>query len=600
MHCSFAALAEDNKGESSKQSKNTNSTLSIEQEAIANDPELRAFKDELARTESKLTLGGQPPPYYTAYQARELTRFNIYGSFGALDRVDDSRQKFINVDVRIGDRKFDSDNGSNFTPIAVSLDDNYDALRHSLWLSTDAAYKRAIEGLESKKAALQQKKVLDLPESLAPAKALVSIEPKSSLLIDKAKWMNNVRDISAVFKKYPAVVNSEVSLLTSNQNRWFINSEGSLNREGDSGAVIGITASGLAKDGMDVADFEMFGSNEPGLLPAPEFLKTIANGLAERINALTRAPIIEDYRGPVLFEKQAAAEFFAQTLTPSLINPRPSRLSNPFASSGLKEKIGRRILPKSVSVIDDPLAKEFNGVPLKGGYQVDDEGVKGQKVVLVEDGILKTLCAGRTPSRYIRETNGHGRSINGASPSILFINSKESKPLPELKSELMRMGREDGLPYVLIVRRIATLYLQFFNAGEPGFKTLRAGLRNDQISLTAPTLIYKVNVQDGSEELVRGAKFEHLNSRIWRDIVALGNDQQPYIVLTAGLAPNTTSSSIVTPSILISEMDITKAQQEGDKPMFLNNPYFDKSIRLNQNDNVQSNSIDGVNVKGER
>jgi predicted Zn-dependent protease len=548
----------------------------------SDDVILRAFKDELMRTQTKLTLGGHPPPYFTAYTGHEQEQYNIYGSFGALDRCDEAHARWITVDLRAGDRKFDSDSGPAFFggdgSQTTSLDDNYDAIRHDLWLRTDFAYKHAIEGLESKRAVLQQKKINDLPDAMSPAPPVVSLMPRIKLNLDREKWNREIKNISAVFKNYPGVLNSEVSLLSCCLTRWYANSEGSINREVDRGAVLGMTAAGQAPDGMDVADFEMIATGDPAALPDPAFLKTLAQSLAERVTALAKAPEIEDYRGPVLFEKQAAAEFFAQSLTPSLVNPneRLSRLTAIVSSGGLKEKLGRRILPTSVTVTDDPTAVEYKGTPLKGGYAVDDEGVKGEKVVLVQNGILKTLLSGRTPSRYVKGSNGHWHG-SAPGPSILFVTSTEGKPLGELKAQLMRMGKEDGLKYVLIARRITTLYVRYFNAGEPGFKSLRGGYRSDQ-SIAPPTLLYKVNVDDGSEELVRGAKFEHTSSRMWRDIVAFGDDTQAYNVLNAGNPSNGTSSSLISPSILVSEMDVTRAQQEGEKPMFLKNPYFDKSI----------------------
>ena len=42
-------------------------------------------------------------------------------------------------------------------------------------------------------------------------------------------------------------------------------------------------------------------------------------------------------------------------------------------------RIGARVLPASVTVVDDPGAKEFHGTPLIGAYAVDDEGVRAQK-----------------------------------------------------------------------------------------------------------------------------------------------------------------------------------------------------------------------------
>ncbi len=556
--------------------------------AIRDDTVLRAFQDELKRTETRLKLKGHPTPYFTSYTIIDQEWYNIFGSFGALDRTDDPHTRTLMVDLRVGNRKLDSDSGGfsfdRDRGPGVSLDNNYDAIRDELWLRTDGAYKHAIESFESRKALLQQKKIPDLPDALADSPPVVSLLPVTHLQIDRSKWNDEVRAVSAVFKSYPTVINSEVTLLSRAQTRWFTNSEGSINRESEQGAVIGMTASAQAKDGMEVADFELFGSDKTELLPDEDFLKLAARGLAERVTALSNAPIIEDYRGPILFEGQAAGEFFAQSLTPSLVNPNEkySRLSAfGIGSAGLKEKLGRRILPTSFTVVDDPLAREYKGAPLKGGYLVDDEGVKGQRITLVENGILKTLCSGRTPSRYIKESNGHWRN-GGATPTILFVTATEGKPLSALKEQLIKMGKEDGLKYVLIARRITSLYLRFFNAGDPGFKSMRMGVRSGEVSVAAPTLVYRVNVDDGKEELVRGARFEHLSSRMWRDIVGVGDDTQPHLVLTAAHSGNSTSSSLVCPSILVSELDVTRSTQEGEKPMLLKNPYFEKSSSVNR------------------
>jgi predicted Zn-dependent protease len=539
------------------------------------DVVLRAFKDELARTQARLKLEGHPPPYFTSYTAVQEESYNVFASFGALDRRDQARDRWLDVDLRLGDRKFDSGSSHALFDRAASIDDNYDALRHDLWLKTDSSYKRAIEGLEAEKAVLQQKKIMDLPDAMTQASPVVSIQPKVTLDVDKDRWDREVRESSAIFKAYPSIINSEVAMLSHACTRWFANSEGTVFREGDRGAVLGILATAQAKDGMAVADFELFGSTTPAGLPDIEHLTASTKGLAERLLKLSDATILEDYRGPVLFEKQAAAEFFAQTLSPNLCNPNEklSRMSS--GMFGLKERLGRRILPTTVTVVDDPLATTFGGVPLKGGYLVDDEGVKAQKVVLVQNGILKTLCSGRTPSRYVKETNGHWHN-GAATPSQLFITASQTLPFDQLKRKLIQMGKDDGLQYVLIVRRITSLYLRLLNAGEPGFKGLGAYLRPDQVSLAPPTLLYKVNVEDGSEELVRGARFEHLSTRVWRDIVAFGDDPAAYIVMNAVLT-SANATSLVTPSFLVSELDLGRWQHETDKPMLLKNPYFDRS-----------------------
>ena len=43
-------------------------------------------------------------------------------------------------------------------------------------------------------------------------------------------------------------------------------------------------------------------------------------------------------------------------------------------------RVGTRVLPANVSLVDDPTMKEFQGQPLLGNYDMDDEGVKAQRV----------------------------------------------------------------------------------------------------------------------------------------------------------------------------------------------------------------------------
>ena len=73
-------------------------------------------------------------------------------------------------------------------------------------------------------------------------------------------------------------------------------------------------------------------------------------------------------------------------------------------------RVGTRVLPANVSLVDDPTLKEFNGQPLLGSYEMDDEGVKAQRVHVVENGILKNLLMSRRPGPDFPTSNGHARS----------------------------------------------------------------------------------------------------------------------------------------------------------------------------------------------
>ena len=91
--------------------------------------------------------------------------------------------------------------------------------------------------------------------------------------------------------------------------------------------------------------------------------------------------------------------------------------------------------------------KTYQGSELIGNFDSDAEGVVPKDtLVLVENGILKSLYNGRTPTRNIKGSNGHWRYkfrggilTSDLGPGVLFITAKEGKPLDKLKKTLSRL-----------------------------------------------------------------------------------------------------------------------------------------------------------------
>jgi len=118
--------------------------------------------------------------------------------------------------------------------------------------------------------------------------------------------------------------------------------------------------------------------------------------MAENVVALSKAPIGEGYNGPVLFEREAAAQIFAQIIGKNLALTRrpvmePGR-PGVFASSELEGRFGARILPEWMDIVDDPTQAEWRGHPLFGSYKVDSDGVIPQPLSLVERASSRIFC----------------------------------------------------------------------------------------------------------------------------------------------------------------------------------------------------------------
>jgi len=132
-------------------------------------PLLLAMRDEMARSMADLRMKGEPAPYYIEYEIDDIVSMRAIGRQGGI--VDDVKDhsRTLRVQVRVGDYAFDSsrfvtqDRGGAGAGAGATapLDDNYDAIRREIWLTTDTAYKRAVSVFAKKKAAFQNRAVTD-------------------------------------------------------------------------------------------------------------------------------------------------------------------------------------------------------------------------------------------------------------------------------------------------------------------------------------------------------------------------------------------------------------------------------------------------------
>jgi TldD protein len=105
-------------------------------------------------------------------------------------------------------------------------------------------------------------------------------------------------------------------------------------------------------------------------------------------------------------------------------------------NSVLAGKIGERIAGENVTIIDDPTIEEF------GFYPFDDEGVKANRKVLVENGILKSYLHSKETAKKLGGYPGNARSDGVAFPIARMSNTFLQKGDLEFEEllELCRNG----------------------------------------------------------------------------------------------------------------------------------------------------------------
>lgn len=561
------------------------------------DVVFKALKDEMDRSMKELKIKGHDGPYFLSYTVtgKEITR--VSASFGALTERSFERDRDLGLSLRVGNYDLDSSRnysgsflsgllasiGSSGGASSVSVDNDYQSIRHALWLRTDEAYKGALEQLEAKKAYLLQNIIKDKPPDFSKEQPVVSMEKHDKIECDSHAWAARVRQLSAVFKDYPKIDKSLVLFGLDNIHRWFLNSEGSKTFISHPEYVLALLASTRACDGTIISDSDIFVTTQESQFPSHAQLDKRAKTLADSLSQSAQAPLIEAYDGPVLFEGLAAGEFFSQVLSPNLVNPKEplgsGLAASMMASNPLKDKIGQRVLPTFISVVDDPLAVDFKGSKLFGGLAVDEEGVPSQKLTLVDKGILKTFCSSRTPSRYVQKSNGHARH-GGASTTNLFILPETTSSRNELYGKLRELGKEEGLKHVLVVRRLQNPFCAFLNP-----KAILAGLMGQMrgrgaFNLLPPALVYQIDVESGNESLVRSTPFTGLGLNTLKDIVAAGDDSAAYPIFRPAGTRGLGALSVVSPSIIVKELETQKSERDTERGPILPNPYFEKKASV--------------------
>jgi hypothetical protein len=543
------------------------------------DPVLKAMHDEIERSRS-LSLSNLEKPYFVEYSMDEAETFNVSATLGGLlyKRHDHFREP--DVEVRVGDYKFDNTNfagrfggGSQYDLERFPLDNAYAVVRRYFWLETDSAYKSAVEAISRKRAALKNLTQSDQLNDFAHAEPAHAVRDFRHLSIDEKAWSDRVRALSEIFAQYPEVKSSGVDLESSEGGYYLVNSEGAEVKEPESVTVLRVRASAQAADGMTVRDAVTFHSLDVARMPGDAELRRGVVAVAENVTALAHSPKGEDYNGPVLFEGTAGPQVFAEVLGKNLtLTRRPVMEGGRGGGGGASEfegRMGSRILPDSFNVVDDPAQTEWHGRPLFGHYEVDREGVPAKPLKLVEKGILKNFLLTRQPVRGFEGSNGRARlpggyGANNATFSNLFISSDDTVPAGRLKQKLIELIQTRNKPYGIVVRR-----MDFPSTGTVaevrGLMSAGQGIAHP---VSMPILVYKV-YPDGHEELVRGMRFRGFNAKSLRDILATGDDSAAFEFMDStaplalvGASSFTTEVCVVAPSILIDDLELHPVEDE--------------------------------------
>jgi TldD protein len=529
---------------------------------------LSTMQSELERAKTSLAKT-DPAPYFISYEVYDQRSLMVSGTYGTIVNSNLGNHRWADVTMRVGTPAMDNTHNENrdsgISSGALPLSDDRDAIARTLWELTDREYRRATPAYakvmtNNSVEAAEEDKSPDFSKETAQS----AVEaPAAPIAINQKEWEDKVRKYSALFRKYPEIYNSTVTLQIEQSTSYFISSEGSKVETPGLMARLVVEASTRADDGMDLVRVETFESTKPDGLPTEKEVTAKEEKMASDLKALRVAPLAEPFDGPALLSGRAAAVFFHEVLGHRL---EGHRQRGDTEGQTFTKKVNQPVLPSFLSVYDDPTLDTINGVPLAGAYSHDDEGVPSQRVPLIQDGILKNFLMSRMPITNFLQSNGHGRHQAGFMPTgrqgNLIVQSTKTVKDSDMRAQLIEEVKKEGKPYGL-----------YFEDVQGGFTLTTREL--PQAFQVLPVIVWRVYPDGRPDQLVRGVDIVGTPLASLNRIL-LTSDKTEVFNGICGAESGSVPVSASAPAMLFSEMEVQKRSASRERPPILPAPGFEE------------------------
>lgn len=533
--------------------------------AAQDDIVLNAIKNEVERNKAELKIENLERPFYIRYMIFETNYLNMTASLGTLQSSTEYKDRFGYPTLLVGSYER---NNLNYMapnlyyrmysyPRAVSLENDPKGIATAIWADLDKAYKDGAEVFAAKQAIIKQQNLQDDELNLVDFEKVAPVnirEKRPAMNSDRAYWENYVKTASALLLKYPEINFSSVHLSVRDRMVYYYDTDNSNYMVPEPYYMLNLNLSTMTDDGQELNDIIYF--EHPSFEQMPDlatFTKECEDFIKDFIK-LKNAPLVnEAYSGPVLLEKMALAEnfqhHFFQT-SPLIAKRKPittedMRYYNNNASKGndLEMMTNKKVTSRSLTIKSLSGTPTYKGKKLDGYYLVDAEGVRpSEELVLVENGVLRNMLIGRSPSLKNKHTNGHKRfNWNSRQASVMpgnvHLTSNDTYTNEELKQKLFAAAKEEDLEYAYIIRRMRG---------------------------NSPLVVYRVYLADGREELVRGVSLPDLNLKSYKRVLGASKEEFTYNTNSFGALV----TYILPEALLLEEVDVTR-----DNNLTLKTPY---------------------------
>ncbi|MFN8368056.1 MAG: metallopeptidase TldD-related protein [Candidatus Kapaibacterium sp.] len=536
-----------------------------------NDPALlTAMKSELQRSMKQLGKE-QRPPYYLSYCVTDIQSQRISVSFGNVEAADYSKQRLLDIDMRVGDYNLDNTHvirgqafdfgGGGRGGKQLPLGNDEMPIRQALWSATDRIYKSAVEryGKVLTNKAVKVKEEDTSADFSHQSPIIYKDNVDAQFIVDTAQWKGIMRRLSALFTRDSKIFTARMYFQQDLNVKYFVSSEGSEIVSAEPIVKLFIQASTKADDGMTLPLYKSYTAFTADRLPNEESLRKDVEEMISLLGKLREAPLAETYTGPAILSGRSSGVFFHEIFGHRV---EGHRQKDPNSSQTFKNFVNKKILPDFIDVVFDPTLKQRGNTDLVGYFKFDDEGVEGKKVVSVENGIFKSFLMSRSPIDGFPVSNGHGRRQAGyrcvARQSNLMVVAHKQIPYDSLRTQLRNECKKQNKEYGLLFEDISGGFT-FTGRTVPNAFNVQ------------PLVVYKIYADGRADELVRGVDLIGTPLATFNNIVAAADDIGIFNGV-CGAESGGVPVSASSPSLLVSTIEVQKKAKSQAKPPLLASP----------------------------
>lgn len=404
-------------------------------------------------------------PFFSSLTLREISSPGIMASDGAVMLVEsDKKNRFARGELRIG--SYDR-GGSVDREVFAFVPDDYNslALTRKIWFGMNEGMYEAVRDLNEKNT-----NSIGIPKKFhsfihfSKEEAETYYSPPKTPKIDFKFWSRVLSRVSGLFIS-EEVINSYVVMSCCFEKRYFVNSEGACIVDGTHRINFTFKLSMRCEDNIVLGNSESLWFLDFNELPSEKELLQIAKNLTKELKDIMEAPVEKTGTYPVIVDGHNHGVIWHEAIGHSLEGGRQEENDDDDSeeenvSLTFKDKTGEQIAPKFITVFDDPTVPGYDG-----SYQYDEEGVRPQRVLLVENGVLRNYLHSRETAGKLGaktgktfNSNGHARVdatslFEDPTPrmSNLFVRSEKKHSMSELKEMLFSECRKRGLKYGLLL-----------------------------------------------------------------------------------------------------------------------------------------------------